>query len=163
MLPLVCLIVIVQMLVAAYARSYREAQTYLGLLQLLPVIPYHHDQRIAVYTQAIDVCPVPLIGQQLALARLLRAESLPALPLALCSLATLLIAAAAFVATTRLLRLGAPGARNLSGGPGPVGADPWHDSAHDPTGAAPVHRATSAALRAHRRRLQHSLGYPGLS
>jgi sodium transport system permease protein len=101
MLPLVCLIVIVQMLVAAYARSYREAQTYLGLLQLLPVIP---SIMISVlpFTPRLWMYAVPLIGQQLALARLLRAESLPALPLALCSLATLLIAAAAFVATTRL-------------------------------------------------------------
>ena len=39
MVPLVLLIVAAQILATAFAGSVREAQTLLGLLQLLPIIP----------------------------------------------------------------------------------------------------------------------------
>jgi sodium transport system permease protein len=39
MLPLVLLIAALQTLVAAFSKSYREAQTYLGILMLVPALP----------------------------------------------------------------------------------------------------------------------------
>jgi sodium transport system permease protein len=101
MVPLVVLIVISQMLVSAFARSAREAQTYVGLLQLLPLIP-------SVAVSVLPVTPqpwmyaLPLIGQQLSMLRLLRGEPVSALPLALCSLVTVLAAAAAFLLAKRI-------------------------------------------------------------
>ncbi|MDA3912741.1 ABC transporter permease, partial [Oleiagrimonas sp.] len=39
MLPLVALLSVLQTLVAAFAKSYREAQTYLSILMIVPVLP----------------------------------------------------------------------------------------------------------------------------
>jgi sodium transport system permease protein len=101
MVPLVVLIVISQMLVSAFARSAREAQTYIGLLQLLPVIP-----SIAVSVLPVTLQPwmyaMPLIGQQLSMLRLLRGEPVSASPLALCTVLTLLAAGAAFLVARRI-------------------------------------------------------------
>jgi sodium transport system permease protein len=101
MVPLVVLIVISQMLVAAFARSAREAQTYVGLLQLLPLIP-------SIAVSVLPVMPqpwmyaLPLIGQQLTMLRLLRGEPVDALPLALCTVVTVLAAGAAFLVAKRI-------------------------------------------------------------
>jgi sodium transport system permease protein len=101
MVPLVVLIVISQMLVSAFARSAREAQTYIGLLQLLPVIP-----SIAVSVLPVTLQPwmyaLPLIGQQLSMLRLLRGEPVSASPLALCTVLTLLAAGAALLVARRI-------------------------------------------------------------
>jgi sodium transport system permease protein len=101
MVPLVVLIVISQMLVAAFARSAREAQTYVGLLQLLPLIPSVAVSVLPV-TPQLWMYTLPLIGQQLAMLRLLRAEPVSALPLALCTLATIIAAGAAFLVAKRI-------------------------------------------------------------
>jgi sodium transport system permease protein len=101
MVPLVVLIVISQMLVAAFARSAREAQTYVGLLQLLPLIPSVAVSVLPV-TPQLWMYALPLIGQQLAMLRLLRAEPVSALPLALCTLATIIAAGAAFLVAKRI-------------------------------------------------------------
>jgi len=45
---------------------------------------------------------VPLVGQQLAMLRLLRGEAVTALPLALCTMVTLLAAGAVFLITRRV-------------------------------------------------------------
>ena len=95
MIPLVLLIVVSQMLLSAFAKTYREAQTYLGLLQLLPVIP-------SVLLSIMPIAPklwlysLPLIGQQLAIMQILRGEMPPASPLLLCTLTTLVALAAVF-------------------------------------------------------------------
>jgi sodium transport system permease protein len=101
MLPLVVLIVISQMLVSAFSRSYREAQTYVSLLQLLPLIPSIALSVLPV-TPQLWMYTVPLVGQQLAMLRLLRGEAVTALPLALCTMVTLLAAGAVFLITRRV-------------------------------------------------------------
>jgi sodium transport system permease protein len=101
MVPLVLLIVISQMVVAAFAKSYREAQTYLGLLQLLPLIP-SIALGVLPLTPQLWMYALPLIGQQLAMLRLLRGE-LVSLPLmALTTLFTVASAIAAFLIAKRL-------------------------------------------------------------
>jgi sodium transport system permease protein len=101
MVPLVFLVVISQMLVAAFARSYREAQTYVGLLQLLPLIPSVALSVVPVKPQ-LWMYALPLIGQQLTMSRLLRGEPITAPPLVLCSLVTVLATLAAFLLAKRI-------------------------------------------------------------
>jgi sodium transport system permease protein len=101
MVPLVLLIVISQMLVAAFARSFREAQTYVGLLQLLPLIPSIAVSVLPV-TPQLWMYSLPLIGQQLAILRLLRGEAVTAVPLAMCTLLTLIATGAAFLVAKRI-------------------------------------------------------------
>jgi sodium transport system permease protein len=105
MLPLVFLIVISQMVVAAFAKSYREAQTYVGLLQLLPLIPSVALSVVPV-TPQLWMYALPLIGQQLTMLRLLRGEAVTALPLAMCSLVTIVATLAAFLLARRIYESG---------------------------------------------------------
>jgi sodium transport system permease protein len=100
MIPLVLLLVIGQVLATAFSRSAREAQTYLGLLQLVPVIPSVVLSILPIREQ-LWMYAVPLLGQQLTIMKLLRAEPLAPLNVALCALVTLLVAAAAFWAARR--------------------------------------------------------------
>jgi sodium transport system permease protein len=93
--PLVLLICIAQILIAAFARSVREAQTYLGLAQLVPLIPSVILSVLPVKAQ-LWMYAVPLLGQQLTLMRLLRAEPVPFIALALSGLVTLLVALVVF-------------------------------------------------------------------
>jgi sodium transport system permease protein len=101
MMPLVLLIVITQMVVSAFAKTYREAQTYLGLLQLLPVIP-------SILLSVMPITPrlwmysIPLIGQQLTLMRLLRGESIAAAPLILSTVMTIVALVALFIVAQRI-------------------------------------------------------------
>src|SRR5579862_680338 len=75
MAPLVLLIVGAQILVTAFARSVREAQTYLGLLQLVPVIPSVVLSVLPLKAQ-LWMFAVPLLSQQLSVMQLLRGEAL---------------------------------------------------------------------------------------
>jgi sodium transport system permease protein len=101
MVPLVLLIVISQMVVAAFAKSYREAQTYVGLLQLLPLIPSIALGVLPV-TPQLWMYALPLIGQQLTMLRLLRGELVSVLPLALCTLDTVFATIAVFLVAKRI-------------------------------------------------------------
>jgi len=101
MLPLLLLIVIAQMLVSAFAKSYREAQTYVSLLQLVPLIPSIALSVLPLSPQ-LWMYSLPLIGQQLAMLRLLRGDSVSVLPLAACTLATLVATGAVFLIAQRV-------------------------------------------------------------
>jgi sodium transport system permease protein len=101
MIPLVLLIVIMQMLVSAFAKSYREAQTYLGLLQLVPIIP-SILLAVAPFTPPPWMYLVPLLGQQLAITQTLRGEVPAPTTLLLCTLLTLAAFAAVFFAALRV-------------------------------------------------------------
>lgn len=69
-LPLITLFAVLETLVAAFAKSYREAQTYLGFLMIVPVIP---SALMAVFPvkPAHWMYAVPLLGQQLGISDLL--------------------------------------------------------------------------------------------
>lgn len=101
MVPLVLLIAILQTLVAAFARSYREAQTHLGLLQLIPMIP---SALLAFlpFKQQLWMYAVPLLSQQLAIMRLLRGEPVTLSAALLSIVSTLLAALLAFQLARRL-------------------------------------------------------------
>lgn len=99
LLPLVLLIGSLQVLVSAFARSVREAQTWLGLLQMVPLIPSIVLSIMPVKAQ-LWMFTVPLLSQQVAIMRMLRGEPVPPLGLALGAVATLL----AFVGVFALAR-----------------------------------------------------------
>ena len=88
MLPLIMLIAIVQTMVTAYSRSFREAQTYLGLIQLVPMIPSLVFS-ILPFKPQLWMYAIPLLGQQFSFLRMLRGEPVTALQSGICTVATL--------------------------------------------------------------------------
>ena len=103
MAPLVLLIAIAQIWVASFARSFREAQTYLGLAQLIPLIP-------SILMMATPLRPefwmsaVPLLGQQITILRLLRGEPVQGLAIVAGAVVTLAAVVGVFSLTLRLYR-----------------------------------------------------------
>ena len=96
MLPLTVLLGALQTLVAAFAKSYREAQTYLSILMLLPVIPSLLLAVVPLRAQ-LWMYAVPLLGQQLGIMDLVRGEALGARELAACLIGTSLAALLAWL------------------------------------------------------------------
>ena len=91
MVPLVVCFAALQTVVAAYAKSYREAQTYLSLLMMLPMIPsvilMVSPMRAEDWNSA-----VPLLSQNLLVMSLARGEAVEALRFALSFGTTLALA-----------------------------------------------------------------------
>ena len=92
--PMIVLLAALQSLVAAFAKSYREAQTYLSLLMMLPILP-------SIMLMVMPIKPqdwmyaVPLLGQHLGIIDLLRGTGVAPMHMLLCLAGT---AAAALVA-----------------------------------------------------------------
>lgn len=89
--------------VAAYTRSYREAQTWIGLVLLVPTLPL-------VFASVLGLRPnewlmaVPSLSQHFLVTSLLRAEPIPGSYLAISVGATLAIGLALAAAAGRLYR-----------------------------------------------------------
>jgi len=101
MLPLTTLLSTLQTLVAAFAKSYREAQTYVSLLMFVPVIP-----TLVLTVMPFKTLPwmyaVPLMSQQIVITRLMRGEVVPMASLALSFACTALAALLAYVVASRI-------------------------------------------------------------
>ncbi len=76
-LPLTFFASAVQMLVATYARSFKEAQTYLSLLLFIPVIP-GMISTFAPMEGQLWMSLVPVLGQHVLVDGVLAGEGLPA-------------------------------------------------------------------------------------
>ncbi|MDR2013119.1 MAG: ABC transporter permease [Rhodanobacter sp.] len=103
MLPLVFLLASLQTLAAAFAKSFREAQTYLSLLMLVPVLP---TLLLSLFPPKAQtwMYAVPLMSQQIAVTRLLRGDAVTLMPFALCVACTAFAALCAFVLTAQVYR-----------------------------------------------------------
>ena len=101
MLPLAMLLASLQTMVAAFARSYREAQTYLSLLMFVPVIPTLMLSIMPIKAK-LWMYAVPLMGQQVAISRLLRGDTVPAEALLLSFSCTAAAALVVYVVTSRI-------------------------------------------------------------
>lgn len=101
MLPLVLLLAALQSLVAAFAKSYREAQTYMSLLLIVPVVPSLLLMAYPVKAKAW-MFAVPLLGQHLGVMRLLRGDGIEPQQLLFCLGGTLAVALVATFITARL-------------------------------------------------------------
>jgi sodium transport system permease protein len=73
--PVVILAAAVQTLIAANAKSYREAQSWLGILTIIPAIPSMLLMVIPV-KPALWMFGVPLLGQHMSIMKLVRAETI---------------------------------------------------------------------------------------
>jgi sodium transport system permease protein len=103
MLPLVFVLATLQTLAAAFAKSYREAQTYLSLLMFVPVIPTLLLSVFPIKAQTW-MYTVPLMGQQVAITRLLRGDPVLPFQLGLCFACTSLAAVVVYLVTAQIYR-----------------------------------------------------------
>ena len=81
-LPLVALGAALMTIVAAFTRSYREAQTYLGFVLLVPTLPILFAGILGL-RPTVWLMLVPSMSQHFLITNLLRAEAIPALYLLL--------------------------------------------------------------------------------
>lgn len=102
-LPLIALFAVLETLVAAFAKSYREAQTYLGLLMLLPILP-------SVLMMVMPVKPahwmyaIPLLAQQVGVTDLLRGDVVHAGDIGLALVSGFVVSALLGLATAAVYR-----------------------------------------------------------
>lgn len=81
-LPLVPLGASLMTIVAAYTRSYREAQTYLGLVLLVPTLPLMFAGALGL-RPTLALMAAPSLSQHFLITSLLRDEALPSMYVAL--------------------------------------------------------------------------------
>jgi sodium transport system permease protein len=74
--PLVPLGASIMTIVAAYTRSYREAQTYLGLVLLVPTLPLVFAGALGL-RPTLPLMAAPSLSQHFLITSLLRDEALP--------------------------------------------------------------------------------------
>jgi sodium transport system permease protein len=91
MVPLVMVFATLQTIVAAYAKSYREAQTYLSLLMLLPMLP-SVILMINPMKGELWMSAVPLLSQNVLIMALARGEAVALVDFALSFGASLVLA-----------------------------------------------------------------------
>ena len=106
-LPLIALFAVLETLVAAFAKSYREAQTYLGLLMIVPILPSMLMSFMPV-KPAHWMFAIPLLGQQIGISNLLRGNPVHASDIGLalvCGFAAALVAGFATAAVYRSEKL----------------------------------------------------------
>jgi sodium transport system permease protein len=102
-LPLVPFGAALMTLVAAFTRSYREAQTYVGLVILVPTLPLVFASTLGLEPSA-PLMLVPSLGQHFLIMGLLRAQPLPAAYFAASAGASLAFGAALVFLVGRLYR-----------------------------------------------------------
>jgi sodium transport system permease protein len=101
LLPLVVAAVALQVIVATVSRSYKETQTYLGLLPLLPSLPGMLLVFVPLKAHAWMMA-IPTFGQILLVGALVRGEPVDSLHLAVSLASTTLLAAGLLWLAARL-------------------------------------------------------------
>lgn len=101
--PLAFLATSLQLFLGTFAKSFKDAQSYLGLLMILPVIPAMLTifYPIGVHTWMFAV---PMLGQQLLLVDLLGGNEIPPLAYVYSAASCILIAWALVLLTARLFQ-----------------------------------------------------------
>jgi sodium transport system permease protein len=99
--PVVLLASSLQTLIAANAKSYREAQSWLGLFTIIPAIP-SMIMMVAPVKAQLWMFAVPLLAQHHAIMKLVRAETIEPLEWTLLAGSGLLIAGLAAAVTARI-------------------------------------------------------------
>jgi sodium transport system permease protein len=90
-------------IVAAYTRTYREAQSYLGVVLLVPTLPLVFAGALGLRPK-LSLMALPSLSQHFLISSLLRDEPLPGSYLALSVGATLLLGALLILVAARLYR-----------------------------------------------------------
>lgn len=99
--PLMMVAVGVQVIIATITRSYKEAQTYLGLLPLIPAIPGMVLVFAPVQAQGW-MMPVPIFSQTLILGQLVRGEPVALLNVMVSMSASVMVATFLLLVAARL-------------------------------------------------------------
>lgn len=102
-LPFVPLGAALMTLVAAFTRSYREAQTYVGLVLIVPTLPLVFAAVLGLQPRAA-LMAVPSLSQHFIILSLIRMQPLPAGYVALSACSTLALGALLVFAAGRLYR-----------------------------------------------------------
>ncbi|SFK37434.1 ABC transporter permease [Rhodanobacter glycinis] len=103
MLPLVLLFAALQTLVAGFAKTYREAQTYLSLLMVVPMLPSMLLTFMPVKTVGW-MYAVPLLGQQVGITQLLRGGAVGMPHVMMCLVSGFVVALLVTLATVWVYR-----------------------------------------------------------
>ena len=77
-LPLIPFCASIMTIIAAYTRSYREAQTYLGVITLVPILPMMFASVMGLRPSAV-LMATPSMSQHFLITSLLRDEAIPPL------------------------------------------------------------------------------------
>ncbi|MFT7214550.1 MAG: sodium transport system permease protein [Granulosicoccus sp.] len=99
--PLIPFISALLISVSAFTRSTKEAQTYLGLLMVIPMAPFFILQFLTVRSSLITM-PLPMLSQYQLLESTVLGDSIPALHIALSVVGTLVATALLLVVASRL-------------------------------------------------------------
>jgi sodium transport system permease protein len=91
-LPMILLASALQMIIATFARSFKEAQTYVGFLPLVPALPGIGLAFLPV-KPALWTMLIPTFGQQILINQVMRGEIVSAFNVALSVAVTLALAA----------------------------------------------------------------------
>jgi sodium transport system permease protein len=101
--PLIPFLAAAMTLIAAWTRSPREAQAWLGVLQLVPTLPLVFASLMNL-AASLPLMTVPSLSQHLLITRILRDEALDPLQTAVSLIATLGLGALLVVPAFRLYR-----------------------------------------------------------
>ena len=92
-----------QMLASLFAKTFKEAQTYLGMLTLLPTLPVMFTMFRDIKSETWMYC-VPIMGQQQLMTSVMRGEGMEPLHFVMAAVVTTALALGLFAILTRLLR-----------------------------------------------------------
>lgn len=99
--PLIAFIAAVLITVSAFTRSSKEAQTYLGVLMVIPMAPFFILQFVTIRSELMSM-PIPMMSQYQLLERIVLGDSTPALYILLSVAGTLVGAALMLLLAIRL-------------------------------------------------------------
>ncbi|MFT4729783.1 MAG: sodium transport system permease protein [Granulosicoccus sp.] len=99
--PLIPFISALLISVSAITRSTKEAQTYLGLLMVIPMAPFFILQFLAVRSTLITM-PLPMLSQYQLLESTVLGDTIPALHIALSVIGTLVATALLLIVASKL-------------------------------------------------------------
>ncbi len=103
LIPMALLAASLQMLVSLFAKTFKEAQSYLGLLPMLPMLPIMVTMFRDVKT-APWMYSVPILGQQQLVTSVMRGEGMQTLDFLTTAGVTTIVALGIFGVLVRLLR-----------------------------------------------------------
>lgn len=100
-LPMMPLAAVIQIIIASFTRSFKEAQNYLGLLPLVPALPGMFLTFMPVKPKLWSML-IPTFGQQLLINQLMRGEAVRAVFVVVSTVVTAVIVLALILIAIRL-------------------------------------------------------------
>lgn len=100
-LPMIVLASALQMIIATYARNFKEAQTYVGFLPLVPALPGLGLAFLPVKPELWTML-IPTFGQQLLINQFMRGEVVDVVNILVSTIATLALSAVLVILAIRL-------------------------------------------------------------